>query len=1203
MRLESLEVHDFRAVRTATIVFGRGLTVLHGPNELGKSTLVEAIHAALFVPTTSQAGNDYVTWGGSAPACVTLSFEHDGKVWRVSKRFGRRAEAKLESRALDAQHFREVVNGRGVDGKLRELLAWGISPPGGRGAAPKAESFLLTALLGRQGAVQTIFDTSLDHDRDDTGKSLVTRALGALDNEPLVTRILDELRTRVAGVFNATGGLRTAADSPLVQLEQRLRTQRDVLERLQADESRGAGIQAEVVRLQDQRQRLLGELDTAEARRREASEQAERARTRATLQAQINEVRGQLAQADAWAAELAALESKLTAGRSNLATLKAVEHAAVAEVAAAREKLQAAAETVARAAEAADQSERVNDATLSQRRAELGLARTAAETRLSDVAAAEQAVAESALLEQQLTEASAAHRLALAAVVDAERALEHATTRARLGELLIREEAAARASEQVSEAARREQSARGQLDAAILAIADAERRRDGGELEAESGDIKAADAEALLLRAVESHIAIQRLRADVIALEECVERARTLRARAQAHRSEASDIDRRVAGRVLPTREQISAWRELEHELKTDSQQAPAVRPSLLLPALAALVALAGVAAGIRLGLGGSLIVALLGGLAGAAVAVGLVWVRLQGRVRAQSVEHELRVRRRDRWAREVEPSLRTAGVETLADCEGAGADLERQKVEAQRLRNQADRDDLDAVDAERRAAPLESRRDELGRLERERPIADAVAVAERIQELRGDLDRVRLRLGEVRAAGESARARIHAEANTAVTRAIEHRRERQAEFDAAARDLAAAETTLSLARQQCRAEEAAELQARLAEFSDVPDRTVTEASTALDAARARQVETATIADTVKARRDEAQPRVARAVAILGGDLLLARQVAQRDLDDIASQLVNLETSHTASLPSVATALEDATRTHADLELRLSSATATLESAASTRSEAEAALAAIDTEAAALRGQLTAINRPGLEQRLLVATSDPVFASPEDLQLDVTAETAAVDRLQQQLERCTNDMNHARGQLHLIAGHVGTERLAQQQEAVTLATAEVREREHIERAARRLLHEIESAEAERTTHLGRALAGPITDAFRILTGGRYGPISLAPDLRTEHVEAVGGTRSLEHVSVGAREQLATLLRLAVAGHLRTAIVLDDQLVHSDSGRLEWFRSRLRDSCRTHDHQVIVFTCRPGDYLGVDEADDMVAPVDLTALVS
>ena len=71
--------------------------MLHGPNELGKSTLVEAIHAALFVQTTSQAGNEHVTWGGSTPACVTLTFEHEGKLWRVSKRFGQKAYAKLES--------------------------------------------------------------------------------------------------------------------------------------------------------------------------------------------------------------------------------------------------------------------------------------------------------------------------------------------------------------------------------------------------------------------------------------------------------------------------------------------------------------------------------------------------------------------------------------------------------------------------------------------------------------------------------------------------------------------------------------------------------------------------------------------------------------------------------------------------------------------------------------------------------------------------------------------------------------------------------------------------------------------------------------------------------------------------------------------------------------------------------------------------
>jgi len=226
-----------------------------------------------------------------------------------------------------------------------------------------------------------------------------------------------------------------------------------------------------------------------------------------------------------------------------------------------------------------------------------------------------------------------------------------------------------------------------------------------------------------------------------------------------------------------------------------------------------------------------------------------------------------------------------------------------------------------------------------------------------------------------------------------------------------------------------------------------------------------------------------------------------------------------------------------------------------------------------------------------------------LFSSPVGPQLDLAAAKAEVERLQQQLDRCTNDLNHARGQLHLIAGHVGTERLSQQQEAVSLAHAEVLERERVERAALRLLREIESAEAERSTHLGRALAGPVTDAFRTLTGGRYGSIALAPDLRTEHVEAEGEARPLEHVSVGTREQLATLLRLAIAGYLQTAVVLDDQLVHSDTGRLEWFKRCLRESARNHDHQVIVFTCRPGDYLASDTTDDGVTAIDLTAFVS
>jgi hypothetical protein len=46
--------------------------------------------------------------------------------------------------------------------------------------------------------------------------------------------------------------------------------------------------------------------------------------------------------------------------------------------------------------------------------------------------------------------------------------------------------------------------------------------------------------------------------------------------------------------------------------------------------------------------------------------------------------------------------------------------------------------------------------------------------------------------------------------------------------------------------------------------------------------------------------------------------------------------------------------------------------------------------------------------------------------------------------------------------------------------------------------------------------------------------------------------------------------------------LRATVVLDDQLVQSDDGRMDWFRVLFNE--KAHMFQIIVFTCRPSDYL-------------------
>ncbi len=52
MRLESATVRHYRIHRELTVAFDPARTLIAGPNEVGKSTLVEAIHRALFLRAT-----------------------------------------------------------------------------------------------------------------------------------------------------------------------------------------------------------------------------------------------------------------------------------------------------------------------------------------------------------------------------------------------------------------------------------------------------------------------------------------------------------------------------------------------------------------------------------------------------------------------------------------------------------------------------------------------------------------------------------------------------------------------------------------------------------------------------------------------------------------------------------------------------------------------------------------------------------------------------------------------------------------------------------------------------------------------------------------------------------------------------------------------------------------------------------------------
>jgi DNA repair exonuclease SbcCD ATPase subunit len=141
MRLRFLAVEHFRCIRSAQITFGPGLNVLHGRNDLGKSSLAEAIRAALLLPPTSVDHKPFIPAGTDHVPKVILEFEKGDDCFRITKTFGTgaRGTATLE-KSRDGQRWHPLASARDVDGKVREMLSWGIPSPGGRrsphGGAP-----------------------------------------------------------------------------------------------------------------------------------------------------------------------------------------------------------------------------------------------------------------------------------------------------------------------------------------------------------------------------------------------------------------------------------------------------------------------------------------------------------------------------------------------------------------------------------------------------------------------------------------------------------------------------------------------------------------------------------------------------------------------------------------------------------------------------------------------------------------------------------------------------------------------------------------------------------------------------------------------------------------------------------------------------------------------------------------------------------
>jgi chromosome segregation ATPase len=330
--------------------------------------------------------------------------------------------------------------------------------------------------------------------------------------------------------------------------------------------------------------------------------------------------------------------------------------------------------------------------------------------------------------------------------------------------------------------------------------------------------------------------------------------------------------------------------------------------------------------------------------------------------------------------------------------------------------------------------------------------------------------------------------------------------------------------------------------------------------------------------DAAVAARDLAQTAFPEGVdaALAAAKAALAGSIFEKE--KVAAEFASLERTVEARKKRIDTALGGA-RASAD------KAAIAVEKAQGDFTAAKTEHASHDGRLIELRKIRDAENLAAAETRLRETTEyhaglpvpDRLVSSDE-----VTAAQNAAAGVRSDLEGIEREIQRAHGALEQVGGAVARERLHDAIEAFELAERQEREIEAEYEAWRLLLEQMKEADAAQASNLGQALIPAIAGRFQELTQRRYETVQLTAQLATEGVVVSGALRPAAQISVGTREQLSTLYRLSLAEYLSTTIVLDDQLVQSDDSRMDWFRSLLTE--KAHNFQILVFTCRPSDYL-------------------
>jgi DNA repair exonuclease SbcCD ATPase subunit len=269
MRLHSIEIDNWRQHARLMIEFGEAATIIYGPNETGKSTVLEALGRGLFDRSSSHSEAikhiKPLTARGNVTSTVRIEFTLMGTKYRVEKNFNWRIGTRLYR--LSGEKAVLLDQDDSADEQLIRLLEANL--PSSRGSKPSqwgAFQWLWAAQDNRELPTGNEGDPTLSLHLETTqsGGVLVTPALFYVQKslEPLYGRY-----------FTDTG--RLSSNSPVSDLEKEIQI-------LQVKKTQLSETMGRVEDMKRQLRDLQDQLPGLEAKVRESRKELEEARSEAT---------------------------------------------------------------------------------------------------------------------------------------------------------------------------------------------------------------------------------------------------------------------------------------------------------------------------------------------------------------------------------------------------------------------------------------------------------------------------------------------------------------------------------------------------------------------------------------------------------------------------------------------------------------------------------------------------------------------------------------------------------------------------------------------------------------------------------------------------------------------------------------------------------------------------------------------------------